>query len=109
MAKKPNQKVNKIIKDYINAVRHDIPVSKVILYGSHARGVAKPNSDIDIAIISNKFGKNPQEEGKFLFRKLWETKHSSIEPVGYSPKTFNSPNPSPLLHEIRKYGKVVKV
>lgn len=109
MAKKTSAKINKIIKDYINVIREDLPVTKVILYGSHAKGTAKQGSDIDIAIISEKFGKNPRKEGQYLFRKLWRTKNSSIDPIGYSPQSFNSPNPSPLLYEILKYGKEVKV
>lgn len=109
MAKKTSAKINKIIKDYIDIVREDLPVAKVILYGSHAKGTARKESDIDIAVISKNFGKNPRKEGQYLFRKLWKTDNSSIDPVGYSPQDFNSPNPSPLLYEIRKYGKEVKV
>ncbi|HBB56932.1 TPA: nucleotidyltransferase [Patescibacteria group bacterium] len=109
MAKKTSAKINKTIKDYIDVIRQDMPVSKVVLFGSHAKGKAKQGSDIDIAIVSDKFGKNPRKEGQYLFRKLWKVKNSAIDPVGYSPKDFNSSNPSPLLHEIRKHGKEVKV
>lgn len=109
MVKKTPAKINKIIKDYIDIIREDLPVSKVVLFGSHAKGTAKQGSDVDIAIVSNKFGKNPRKEGQYLFRRLWKVKNSSIDPVGYSPKDFASPNPSPLLHEIRKYGKEVKI
>lgn len=109
MAKKSSKKINKTIKEYIDVIKKDIPVFKVILYGSYAKGKAKKNSDIDLVIISDKFGKDPHEDGKYLFRKLWEVKDAKIEPLGYSPKNFNNPNPSPLLHEIRKYGKEIKV
>lgn len=109
MAKKITQKVNKAIKDYIEVIKKDIPVSKVILYGSYAKKKAKQTSDIDLAIISEKLGKNHQEEGKYLFRKLWEVEESNIDPVGYSPEDFESQTPSPLLYEIKKYGKEIKV
>ncbi len=109
MAQKISKKVNIAVKKYIDAVREDIPIEKVILYGSHAKGIAKKNSDIDIAIISKKFGKNYQEEGKFLFRKLWDVAYSDIEPIGYSPKDFDTLNPSPLLAEIKKYGREIRV
>lgn len=109
MAKEKFAKINKIIKDYIDVIREDLPVTKVILYGSYAKGTAKKESDIDIAIISKNFGRNPREEGQYLFRKLWKTNNSAIDPVGYSPQGFDSPSPSPLLYEIRKYGKEIKV
>jgi predicted nucleotidyltransferase len=37
-------------------------VSKVIIFGSHAKGKANPDSDIDIAVISSQFGKNNFKE-----------------------------------------------
>lgn len=107
MAKKIPKKINKAIKDYVDAVRKDISVERVILYGSYAKGKMREDSDIDLAIVSDKFGKNYSEEGKYLFRKLWEVKESNIDPIGYSPKDFNNPNPSPLLYEIRRCGQEV--
>ena len=83
-------------------MKKDIPINKVILYGSYAKGKAKKGSDVDIVIISEKFGKNPQKEGKYLFRKLWDVENTGIEPVGYSSKDFYTSNPSPLLYEIKK-------
>lgn len=109
MAKKIPAKINKIVKDYIDVIKEEIPVSRVVLFGSYAKGTARQGSDIDIAVVSNKFGKNPRKEGQYLFRKLWKVRTSLIDPVGYSPENFNSPNPSPLLYEIRKHGKEVKV
>lgn len=105
MAQKIPQKINKAIRNYIAVIQKDIPVRKVIIYGSYAKGLAGKESDIDIAIISEKLGKNYFEEGKFLFRKLWEVEKSNIDPVGYSLEDFNAKNPSPLLYEIRKYGQ----
>lgn len=104
MAKKIPLKIKTAVHHYITVLKRDIPVTKVFVYGSCARGTARKNSDIDIAIISTYFGKNPQKEGQFLFRKLWEVPYSNIEPIGYSPRDFNTKQPSPLLHEIRKYG-----
>lgn len=109
MAKKFSKKINKSIKDYVEVLKKDIPIQRVVIYGSYAKGKAKKDSDIDLAIISPKFGKNPQEDGKYLFGKLWEVNDSKIEPIGYSPKDFQNPYPSPLLYEIRKYGKEIKV
>lgn len=107
MAKKIPQKVNQAIREYITVIKKDIPIQRVILYGSYAKGKAKKTSDIDIVIISDKFGKNPLEEGKYLFRKLWEVKKSNIDPIGYSQKDFENPNPSPLLYEIKRHGREV--
>ncbi|MDA2922835.1 nucleotidyltransferase domain-containing protein [Patescibacteria group bacterium AH-259-L07] len=109
MAQKLPQKINKAIKEYIEVLKKDIPIQKVIIYGSYAKGKGRKGSDIDLVIVSDKFGKSPQEEGKYLFRKLWDIENAKIEPIGYSPKDFQTSSPSPLLYEIRKYGKEIKV
>ena len=104
-------KIQKIVKEYIRLLQVDgFSIEKVLLYGSYAKGTAKRDSDIDICIISKKFGKNPQEEGKYLFRKLWELKNANLEPVGYSPKYFYNKNKqSPLVNEIHKNGIELKI
>lgn len=109
MAKKIPKKVNKAIRDYISLLKKDIPVEGVFIFGSYAKGKAKKDSDIDIAVISNKFGKDLHNDGRYLMRKLWEVSGPPISPIGYSPKNFETNSPSPLLAEIRKYGKEIKV
>jgi predicted nucleotidyltransferase len=104
MAKKLSKKINKTLNEYIKVIKDEIPVERVIVFGSYARGKANKKSDIDVCIVSPKFGKNPHEEGKFLFRKLWQVKRANIDPVGYSPGDFKSKFVSPLLYEIKKYG-----
>ena len=40
-----------IVKQIRQAVRHTDPTATVILYGSEARGDARPDSDIDVLIL----------------------------------------------------------
>lgn len=112
MVKKQSLKqIEKIIKEYILLLKDDgFNIEKILLYGSYAKGEQKKNSDIDICIISDKFGKNPTEEGKYLFRKLWLMENANIEPIGYSPDYFyNKDNHSPLINEIKKTGVELKI
>lgn len=44
-----------IIREFVKAVSKDIKIEKVILFGSHARGDAGENSDIDLIIVSDDF------------------------------------------------------
>ncbi len=104
MAEKISKKIIEHIREYVSVLRNEIPVSKVILFGSYANGKQRKGSDVDIAIVSEKFGINPHEEGKYLLRKLWDVKFANIDPIPYSPKDFFSKEPSPLLWEIKKYG-----
>lgn len=105
------KKIKENIKEYIQLLEADgFIIEKALLYGSYAKGKPRKDSDIDICLISKKFGKNPQAEGKYLFRKLWLLKNSNIEPIGYSPKYFyDKNNQSPLVNEIRKNSIELKV
>ncbi len=101
MVKKISKKVIQRVSAYAKFISKDIPISGVYIFGSYAKGNAKPDSDIDVAILSKSFGKNPHEEGKWLQRKLWGVAYSNINVVGYHPLEFKT-GQSPLLAEIRK-------
>lgn len=101
MAKKISKKIIQQVNAYTRLLEKEIPISNVYIFGSHAKGNATPNSDIDVAILSTSFGKNPHEEGKWLQRKLWGVAYANLDVVGYNPKEFKV-GQSPLLDEIRK-------
>ena len=69
-----------VAKEYANAVRKVIDAKAIFLYGSHAKGTATENSDIDIAVVVDRV------HGDYLtlVSKLWgltrEVSHE-IEPV----------------------------
>lgn len=52
-----------------------INVSKIILFGSHAKGAATPGSDIDIIIVSDDF------VGKDLLERAQMTKEAEIAAI----------------------------
>lgn len=108
MAKKPILKkipINEIKKYKQNLINHLIPVDKIILFGSYAKGKQKPWSDIDLCIVSRSFGKNSFDELVMLM-KLTNDPDCLIEPHPYHPHDLEDPF-DPLANEIRKYGKVV--
>jgi predicted nucleotidyltransferase len=52
-----------------------IKVSKIILFGSHAKGTATEGSDIDVAVISEDF------QGKDVFERARITKEAEIDTI----------------------------
>lgn len=105
MAKKIPLSKNKItaIHKYVNILKQKgIKVSKVILFGSYAKGMATADSDIDIAIISPQFGNDNLKE-MMLLRKLAFRVDSHIEPIPFSPEDLKD-HYSTLTQEILKYG-----
>lgn len=94
-----------IKKYYTVLVRAGIPVTKLILFGSYAKGTAKPWSDVDVCVVSPIFGKNRYDEGVRL-AKLTSSVETLIEPHPYSPEGLND-RYDPLASEIRAHGRVI--
>ena len=101
--------VIRLIKEFVNALKQEgITIDRVILYGSYARGHARPDSDIDVAVISKDFGKDRVEEGMALFRIAGKI-DPRLEPVPFSTKMYEKDTWIPLIYEIREEGKELKI
>jgi predicted nucleotidyltransferase len=80
-------------------------IERVVLYGSRARGDAKPDSDYDIALFLEDLSDRWQE-----VRRLVEIEHAIRDETGADIHTLPYPagswrdSASPLMHEIRNDG-----
>jgi predicted nucleotidyltransferase len=94
----------KAIRKFIKALEQEgIPVDRVILYGSYARGRTRPDSDIDVAVISKSFGKDRVEEGMALFRVAGKI-DPRLEPIPISSESYEKDTWVPLIYEIKEKG-----
>lgn len=99
----------KIIRKFVKALRHEgISVDRVILYGSCVTGKARPESDIDVAIVSKNFGKDRVEEGMTLYRIAGKV-NACLEPVPISIEAYRNDTWVPLIYEIKAKGLEIKV
>ncbi|MDO8469229.1 MAG: nucleotidyltransferase domain-containing protein [Candidatus Peribacter sp.] len=71
-------------------IERGYPVRRVVLFGSVAKGTAKPDSDIDIAVITTPFHLSRIREGGdiLLLSKDIDLK---IETVTLHPEDFDQP------------------
>lgn len=98
-----NDKPEKLINKYYQAIKKaGIPVDQIILFGSYATGSAQPDSDLDICVVSKKFGKNAFTEMVKL-SKIASKVEPLLEPHPYNPEALMDPW-DPLAHEIRTHG-----
>jgi predicted nucleotidyltransferase len=94
----------KIVRKFIKALKQEgIPVDRVILYGSYARERTRPDSDIDVAVISRNFGKDRVEEGMTLFRIAGKI-DPRLEPIPISSDSYENDTWIPLIYEIKQKG-----
>ena len=94
--------INQLVKAYANDVRSVFPVDRVILFGSHAKGTAHADSDIDIAVILNGFTGDYLETSKQLYR-LRRNISADIEPVLLD----SSHDESGFVAEVFRTGQVL--
>jgi len=84
-----------------------IPVQKAIVFGSWAKGNQTSDSDIDLCLVSQKFGKDEVADLQFLLKQTREV-DDRIEPLPLSLEDFQA-SATPLVAEIKKYGRIIKV
>ena len=82
-----------------------VPVTKAYLYGSYAKGQAKPYSDIDICIVSPGFGKDLVAEMVKL-RQISRRVDNRIEALPFGTDDIDNPY-DPLAAEIRHFGQPI--
>ncbi|NDE16061.1 nucleotidyltransferase domain-containing protein [bacterium] len=81
-----------------------VHVDGVILYGSRASGRQRPDSDIDVAVLSRDFGKDRYAEGVLVNLHAHRV-HADLEAVPIGLHEWFEPFPaSPLVHEIQMNG-----
>ena len=93
------------VKKYIAVLRENgISVDKALLFGSWAKGTARDESDVDVALVSTFFtGDRFMDRRKIvpLRRKI----NNNIEPIPFSPEDFAAGGA--LVEEIRRYGEEI--
>ncbi len=96
--------VNKIIQRFISLVSQEFPVRTLYLFGSYAKGNASDSSDIDIAIVSDKFeGRrfwDREKLGKYVIKSSFD-----LEVHPFKTEDFTDDNP--LVKEILETGQKI--
>ena len=95
--------IKQIALSYVDQVKKDgIPVTKAYLFGSYAKGTANKFSDIDICIVSPKFG-DDYFSNSLELKKVANKVDLRIEPVPFGLDDMNDKY-STLATEVSKFG-----
>src|SRR3989338_8512648 len=102
--KTTKKKAKEYVIDFLDYLEREkgLPIESAYFFGSYVKGRPKNWSDIDIAVVSNKFG-GATDPYEYLWKNLRDIDvERGIEPVGFHPKTFV--NEDPLVWEIKQHG-----
>ncbi len=100
-----NETVNKIVQQYIADVKQVMPIDKVYLYGSYAKGTQRKDSDIDLCFFSNAFESRRSLDilTDLFYLKIKYDQYALIEPNVFSASELYSDNP--FVKEILRTGR----
>ena len=99
--------VNTIVRQYIADVKKTMPIDKVYLYGSYARGTQGENSDIDICFFSQAFETRRTLDvlTELFYLKIKYDKDILIEPNAFPVSELYNDNP--FVKEILRTGREI--
>lgn len=83
----PDPAILKAVQRLRQRVAKDIPLERIVLFGSRARGDAGPYSDVDLLVVSPAFvGKNVAERAAPLYH-AWDLE-LPVDFLCYAPDEF---------------------
>jgi predicted nucleotidyltransferase len=76
------------LMDALSEIRSLYDVDRILLFGSHARGKAEKESDIDICIILNSRTERLLQITRFIRLHLFNKLHRSMDILVYDKQNF---------------------
>ncbi|MBI3129652.1 MAG: nucleotidyltransferase domain-containing protein [Candidatus Tectomicrobia bacterium] len=94
----------KLLKRYKENISKDIPIERMLLFGSYAEGKAHPDSDVDLLVVSPSFRRmNFFKRGAKMYDH-WDTRHP-VDFLCYTPEEFQKlREESPIVREAEREG-----
>ncbi len=96
------ESIQEIIAEYISNLGKDIPIEKVIIFGSYAKGSLNDFSDVDIAVFSDYFKGMKRTDSLYYLLLKAADYDIDLEPQGFTMDDYH--NPVGLVSEIIKTG-----
>lgn len=96
--------MNGIVRSYRNLLRREgVAFTRIYLYGSHATGRARRDSDIDVAVVCKR---QPRDVlgTRMRLRRLAPRVDVRIEPILLTERDLIPHEESIIAHEVKRHG-----
>jgi predicted nucleotidyltransferase len=97
--------VTQLCRQYADDVRRVMPVDKVMLFGSYAKGTADAQSDIDICFFLDNYGGKRRLDIIVDLLGLSHPYDGFFEPLAF--ETSELENDNPFVKEILRTGREI--
>jgi predicted nucleotidyltransferase len=99
-----------VVRDYLTVVNQaGIQADRAVIFGSWARGEAKPDSDIDLVVLAPEFDEGHDRD---LVGRLWELRIEipqawRIEPVACGEREWLKDTSRAIIEIARQEGEMI--
>lgn len=76
-----------LIKKFVKKIQKKFKISRVIFFGSRARGNHLEHSDIDLIVVSSDFARIDFTSCARLMQEFWSARHA-VDFLCYTPEEF---------------------
>lgn len=102
-----SETIEDTVRQYVADVKKSMPIDKVILFGSYARGTATKFSDVDLCFFSESFASMRSVDVMTnLLSIAGKYRNVCIEPRAFSTSEIEKNNP--FVREVLATGKEIR-
>lgn len=99
--------IDQAIRGYVHDVKNAMPIDRVFLFGSYAKGMAHDDSDIDICFFSSDFENKPSIDILFQLCRLTRKYNPNVDIEPHAFPTSQMQSDNPFVKEILRTGREI--
>lgn len=98
-----------VVRAYLEKVQAEgIRARRGIVFGSHARGTANEDSDIDLIVLAPEFDGERDRAKTDILWALRAKSDSRVEPIGVGERQWEEDDETPIIEVARQEGFEVR-
>ncbi len=93
-----------VVQRYVASLKKDFRISQAYLFGSYARGTAREESDIDVALVSEDFRNTSEMDLLGYLSQKTIPVNTALEVLAFTPEEMEHPDPRTLPYHVKTFG-----